>query len=78
MLYRLKREGSYVVGSDSVWVSADELITTMKTLQMDSTDTYTLDWKWPYESDRDSLDTQIGESMVSEYSLEIKINFEEV
>lgn len=78
MLYRLKREGGYVIGGDSVWVSADELITTMKTLPMDSTDTYTLDWKWPYESDRDALDTQIGESMVSEYSLDIKINFEEV
>ena len=78
MLYRLKREGSYVVGSDSEWVSASELASAFKELPMDGVDSYTLDWKWPYESGRDALDTEIGENMTSLYSLEIKINFEEV
>jgi hypothetical protein len=77
MLYRLKREGNYIVGNDTTWVKADELVSALKNLPMDSTDTYTLDWQWPYESGNDTLDTQIGESMTSEYSLEITINFEE-
>lgn len=78
MRYRLKREGNYIVGSDSEWVSASELAAAFKELPMDGVDSYTLDWEWPYESGRDALDTEIGEKMLSEYSLEIKINFEEV
>ncbi len=78
MRYRLKRAGNYIVGSDSEWVSASELVSATKELAMDGVDTYTLDWEWPYESGRDELDTEIGEEMLSEYSLEIKINFEEV
>jgi hypothetical protein len=78
MQYRLKREGKYIVGDDSKWVSASELRSAFKNLAMDGVDGYSLDWRWPYESDRDALDTEIGEKMVSEYSLAIKINFEEV
>ena len=78
MLYRLKRADGYVVGSDSKWVKASELVSAMKELPMDGVDSYTLDWMWPYESGDDNLDTEIGEKMMSEYSLEIKINFEEV
>jgi hypothetical protein len=78
MLYRLRRGNEYVAGSDSEWLSASELATVLKELPMDGVDSYTLDWEWPYESGRDALDTEIGEKMVSEYSLEIKINFEEV
>ena len=78
MRYRLKRAGNYVAGSDSEWVSASELASALTELPMDGIDFYTLDWEWPYESGRDTLDTEIGEKMVSEYSLKIKINFEEV
>ena len=78
MRYRLKRAGNYIVGNDSTWVSASELASAFKELAMDGVDSYTLDWEWPYESGRDALDTEIGEKMASEYSLEIKINFEEV
>ena len=78
MLYRLRCGNEYVAGSDSEWLSASELATVLRELPMDGVDSYTLDWEWPYESGRDSLDTEIGEKMVSEYSLEIKINFEEV
>lgn len=78
MHYRLKREGDYIIGSDSEWVGASELASAMKELPIDGVDSYTLDWEWPYESGRDALDTEIGEKMTSEYSLEIKINFEEV
>ena len=78
MQYRLKREGTYIIGSDSEWVDASELKTAFKELAIDGVDSFTLDWKWPYESNRDALDTDIGEKMMSEYSLGIKINFEEV
>ena len=78
MLYRLKRGDDYVVGSDSQWVRAAELVSAMKDLSSDGVDNYTLDWQWPYESGRDALDTEIGEKMTSKYSLGIKINFEEI
>ena len=77
MLYRLRRDGAYVIGSDTEWVSANELVSSFKRLAMDGVDSYSLDWEWPYESGRDALDTEIGEKMVSKYSLNIKVNFEE-
>ena len=78
MLYRLRRGDDYVVGSDSEWVDASKLSSAFKELVTDGVDSYTLDWEWPYESGRDALDTEIGENMVSEYTLKININFEEV
>lgn len=75
--YRLKREGNYVVGDDDTWVSAGELVSAMKYLSSNSTDNYTLDWEWPYEGGTDVADTEAGEEMTSEYSLGIKITFEE-
>ena len=78
MRYRLKCADNYIIGSDTEWVGASELISALKELPMDGVDSYTLDWEWPYESNRDALDTEIGEKMTSEYSLGIKINFEEV
>ena len=79
MLYRLKRGGSYVVGDESTWVSANDLtVSALKILASDGIDTYTLDWKWPYEGGKDAADTTAGQNMTSEYSLGIKINFEEL
>ncbi len=75
--YRLRREGNYVVGSETEWVSASELASAMKYLSSNSTDNYTLDWEWPYEGGTDDADTEAGESMTSEYRLGIKITFEE-
>lgn len=77
MRYRLKRGDEYIVGSDSEWVGASELISAVKVLPMDGVDSYTLDWEWPYEDNHDALDTKAGEKMASEYGLEIKISFEE-
>lgn len=78
MRYRLKREGDYIIGSDSNWVSAGELVSALNVLAIDKVDSYTLDWEWPYESNSDALDTEIGEKMASDYRLGIKIYFEEV
>ncbi len=78
MRYRLKRAGAYVVGSETEWVSAEQLSTSMKQLAIDGVDAYTLDWMWPYEGGKDGQDTKAGENMRSEYHLGIKVNFEEV
>lgn len=78
MKYRLKRAGAYVVGSETEWVSAEQLSTSMKQLAIDGVDAYTLDWMWPYEDGKDGQDTKAGENMRSEYHLGIKVNFEEV
>lgn len=79
MKYRLKRGGSYVVGDADTWVTADELsLAAMKLLTSDGVDNYTLDWWWPYEDGKDVADTEAGEKMTTDYTLGIKINFEEV
>ena len=75
--YRLKREGNYVVGGENEWVSASELDSAMKYLPSNGVDNYTLDWEWPYEGGTDDADTEAGENMTSEYTLGIKIMFEE-
>lgn len=78
MRYRLKRRaGEYIVGDDETWVTASELASGLAYLSGESTDEYTLDWEWPYEGGTDEADTLAGEEMVSEYSLGIKIGFEE-
>ncbi len=78
MLYRLKRAGKYVVGSDTKWVKSSELVSGLKFLTKDGVDNYTLDWKWPYEGGTDKADTKAGENMTSDYKLGIRIRFEEV
>ena len=77
MVYRLKRGGEYIVGSDTEWVRADRLTSALKLLGNDAVDNYTLDWKWPYDGGTDAADTKAGEKMTSKYSLGIKVNFEE-
>ncbi len=78
MKYRLKRAGAYVVGSETEWVNASQLLTAMKQLVNDGVDSYTLDWMWPYEDGKDDQDTEAGKNMESEYYLGIKVNFEGV
>ena len=74
--YRLKKNGSYVIGNDSKWVTADELKTEFSKLNNGSTDSYALDWKW--FDDDDELDNNAGENMTSEYKLNIRFYFEEL
>lgn len=77
MLYRLKRGGEYIVGSDTEWVKANELVSALKFLLNDEVDSYTLDWKWPYDGGTDAADTKAGEK-ATDYRLGVKISFEEV
>ena len=77
MLYRLRRNGSYLIGDADTWVRADDLVSAFQNLSGNGTDNYTLDWEWPYEGGTDAADTEAGEKMASEYSLGIKITFGE-
>ena len=73
--YRLKRNGEYVIGNESNWVSASELTTAFTKLNKGGSDNYSLDWKW-FDEDN-TLDTIAGENMTSEYKLNIRFYFEQ-
>lgn len=74
--YRLKRNGSYVVGNDSKWVTAEELKTEYTRLNHGESDNYSLEWKW--FDDNDALDNAAGENMTSEYKLNIRFYFKAI
>ena len=76
--YRLKRNGSYVIGDLNNWVTADELKTSFSALDIKDSDKYSLDWKWEYESGNDNKDTYIGENMNDLYKLNIRFYIEQV
>lgn len=71
--YRLKRNGKYIIGSESEWVTSKELNTNYNKLKEGKTDNYSLDWKW---FDNDELDNYVGENIVSKYILNINIYLE--
>ena len=73
--YRLKKEGEYVLGSDTKWVSAKELKTKFSNIDIEGIDNYTLDWKW---FDDDKNDYKAGKYMTSDYSLKITIHIESI
>ena len=76
--YRLKRNNSYIIGSSTSWVTADQLETEFNRLNSKTSDKYSLDWKWEYEEGKDAQDTNIGENMDDVYKLSISIYFEQV
>lgn len=69
MRYRLKKGTSYVVGSDSEWVTFDKVKVNDVLLASGSSDTYYMEWKWVESSN----DTAVGEADNAEYSLKINI-----
>ncbi len=73
--YRLKKNGEYVVGSNSQWVSAKELKTAMARINSGVSDQYTLDWKW-FDDDRN--DTIAGKYMTDTYNLNVRFHFETI
>ena len=75
---RLKRNNSYIIGSSTSWVTADQLETEFNRLNSKTSDKYSLDWKWEYEEGKDAQDTNIGENMDDVYKLSISIYFEQV
>ena len=73
--FRLRRNNEYVVGSSSKWVSASELKASDLFIAESSSDSYSLDWKWPYNDGKDAEDTLAGENMTSKYKLNIRFDF---
>lgn len=69
MMYKLKKNGSYIAGDKSNWVDVDELNTTLSSLHSKDTDSYSLEWKWVSSSN----DNDIGKSNDAQYALKIKI-----
>lgn len=73
--YRLRRNGEYVVGDDTTWVSGQNIKTSFKRLNKNESDIYSLDWKW---FDNDEKDNVAGENMISDYKLIIRFYFEAI
>lgn len=73
ILYRLKNETEYIIGNETKWVTAEELILNDVRINKLNSDTYYLEWKW-FESDND---TEIGMNGKVKYSLNIIIVAEE-
>ena len=76
MKYRLKKEGTYIIGGNDKWVSADELKTKFYKIAPQKADSYSLDWKWEYEDNIDKTDTNAGKNAKSNYKLNIAVYFE--
>ena len=76
--YRLKRNNNFVIGDEDKWVTANELKTEFSKINISSSDSYSLDWKWEYDDGVDDLDTLAGKEMESLYKLNIRFYFEEV
>jgi len=73
--FRLRRNNKYVIGSDSKWVSVSDLKKEDLYIVEGSSDSFSLDWKWPYNDGKDNEDTIAGENMTSNYKLNIRFDF---
>ncbi len=72
MKYRLKCNGSFVVGNQNTWVTASQLKTSYKDIRTNKQDMYTLEWQWFHN---DTNDTIAGAKMTSSYELTIDVLF---
>ena len=78
LMYRLKRNGEYIIGNGNSWVSADNIKSDYMNLDAKRYDNYSLDWKWSYDGDHDDEDTMAGENMINFYKLNVRFYFEQV
>lgn len=70
MRYRLKLNNEYIAGSDSEWLSLEDIEEKIFDLAANTYDVYTLDWKW-FEGDND---TEVGSAITSSYNLQLYIS----
>ena len=68
MKYRLIHDGRYLAGSETEWVSFDELNQYANRINHKSEKAYYLEWRW-FDSEND---TEIGEMDYADYKLTIK------
>ncbi len=69
MLYKLKRNGKYIAGSSTEWISYSNLNIGEKVLNSKNNDYYTIEWKW-VDSDND---TAVGRTPGATYRLNVAI-----
>ena len=72
--YRLKKNDSYVVGSDITWANASDLNINDILINAKENNSYILEWKWDYYTDNlnDATDTTIGKN-IPDYKLTINV-----
>lgn len=69
MVYRLKKNGNYIVGSEDEWVKPEILSQTGMKLKSLQKDRYTLEWKW----EDTEYDTSIGIIQEAYYRIFIEV-----
>lgn len=72
MKYRLKLNNVYVIGNETTYVNIQNLNLNNVILFENSSDIYTLEWKW----ENSDNDTKIGESEYGDYKLKLNIQSE--
>lgn len=74
MRFKLLKGKDYVAGSETKWVSADELLLGISTIEKNEEIPYVLEWQW---MDFDDVhDTKLGTEAIAKYYLNIEIDFE--
>ena len=70
-MYKLKRNGSYIAGSDTNYVRYNELFSSDKELNINEKDNYTIYWKWVDAPN----DTEVGHaaSMYDDVTYTLKV-----
>ena len=74
MKYKLKKNGNYVIGNATTWVEPSQLNLSNLVLSSNSFDNYELEWRW-FDSPNDNI---AGINMTGNYTLNIKVDFEEI
>ena len=74
MKYKLKKNGNYVIGNATTWVEPSQLNLSNLVLSSNSFDSYELEWRW-FDSPNDNI---AGINMTGNYTLNIKVDFEEI
>lgn len=69
MKYRLRLNNVYVIGNETMYVDIQDLNLNNVILFENSSDIYTLEWKW----ENSNNDTRIGESEYGDYKLKLNI-----
>lgn len=76
--YKLKlTDGAYLAGSLTTWLTPQQLGQVLAELPAGQEISYTLQWRWPYESGKDALDTAIGSDADPEHRIKITIQAEQ-
>jgi len=69
VMYKLKRNNTYIAGDDETWVKYDNLNFGEQILKKGKKDAYTLEWKW-VDSEND---TEVGITKGAKYTLKVSI-----